>query len=82
MGHKIYDNHRVFNVCYHIVWIPKYRKKILVGSIKEDLLKFLYKKAYSIGISIEAIEIMPDHIHLFIRSNPNLSVSYIVKHRC
>jgi len=71
-------NHKVYNISYHIIWIPKYRKRILKGKLKEKLKFYLFKKAKSIGISIEEYEIMPDHIHLFIKSNPNLSVSFIV----
>jgi len=69
----------VYNVSYHIVWIPKYRKRILKGNIKSRLIYLLYEKSSQIGIKIEEIECMDDHIHLFVRSAPNLSASFIVK---
>ena len=72
--------HSVYNVSYHITWIPKYRKKILEGPIKESLKMHLLQKAHEINISIEAFEIMDDHVHLFIKANPNIKISYIVKH--
>ena len=35
---RIKTNHKVFNISYHIFWIPKYRKYILVGEIKNELI--------------------------------------------
>lgn len=69
----------VYNISYHIVWIPKYRKRILKNNIKYRLIELLHEKANNIGIKIENVECMDDHIHMFIRSNPKLSVSFIVK---
>ncbi len=76
---RIHTKHKVYNISYHITWIPKYRKPILVGKIKEYLKECLLFKANIIGISIEASEIMPNHIHLFIKSTPNITISFIVK---
>ena len=75
---RIKDKHCVYNISYHIVWIPKYRKKILVGELKDRLIYYLFDKATSIGISIEEYEVMSDHIHLFIKGTPTLSISFIV----
>lgn len=76
---RISKNHKVFNVAYHITWIPKYRKHILKGAIKIATKKYLLEKAEHMNITIETYEIMEDHIHLFIRANPNLKISYIVQ---
>jgi len=69
----------VYNLGYHLVWSPKYRKKILTGKIERTLKWILYKKAREIGIWIKDLEIMPDHVHIFIKSNPSLDISWIVK---
>ena len=79
MVNKISDNHRVYNIAYHITWIPKYRKHILCDNIEESLKLYLFEKAKQLNIKIEAFEIMPDHIHLFIKSNPNLSITFIIQ---
>jgi len=76
---RINTHHSVFNISYHIVWIPKYRKKILVGTIENDIKKYLFDKAKTLNISIEAHEIMQDHIHLFIKAKSNISISTIVQ---
>lgn len=77
---KRYKRNRgsVYNVKYHLVWCPKYRRKILVGEIAERLKKLLYEKAQYLGIEIEAIEIMPDHVHLFITGYPTEAIQHIV----
>ena len=72
-------NHKVYNISYHIVWIPKYRKHILKNHILISLKKYLFEKASELDISIEAHEIMNDHIHLFIKAPTYLSISYIVQ---
>ena len=73
------NNGSIFNLCYHIVFIPKYRKKILIGHFKDIIEKSLLEKSVSMGITIEKYEIMPDHVHLFVRCGPTDSVSTIVK---
>lgn len=80
MSNRIFDKHRIFNISYHIVWIPKYRKHILKNEIRQELIKCLEEKANRLKISLEAYEIMSDHVHLFIKSNPNITISEIVKH--
>ena len=67
MSNRVRKDHKVYNISYHIIWIPKYRKRLLKGKIKERLIFYLFEKAKSIGISIVEYEIMDDHIHLFIK---------------
>lgn len=54
----------VFNLSYHIVFCPKYRHKVLVGDVETRL--------------IETMEVMPDHVHLFVTSDPTRCVAEIV----
>ena len=68
-----------FNVSYHIVWIPKYRKKVLVGNIELRFKQLLIEKIFALGLVVGAIECMPDHVHLFIKTNTNIKISFIVK---
>lgn len=73
-----YNSHCVFNIGYHIIWCPKYRRKVLINGVDIRLKELLIKKAESIGVSIERMEIMPDHVHLFVKAVPTLSVHFIV----
>jgi len=69
----------VYNVGYHIIWCPKYRRSILKLGVEKRLKTLLYCKATELGIRIEKMENMPDHIHLFIKSDTNISIANIVK---
>lgn len=73
-----YNSHCVFNICYHIIGCPKYRRKVLINGVDIRLKELLIKKAESIGVSIERMEIMPEHVHLFVKAVPTLAVHFIV----
>ncbi len=60
----------VYALKYHLVWCPKYRRPVLVGEIEADLRALLQQKAEQLNVTIEALEIMPDHVHLFISAPP------------
>src|SRR6056297_1901282 len=72
-------NHSVYNVGYHLIWCPKCRAKVIKGRFETSLKEILTEKANKMGIVINNMETMPDHIHLFIKADPNLSIQYIVK---
>jgi putative transposase len=69
----------VYNIGYHIIWCPKYRRKVLVGDVEKRLRELLYKKAEEIDISIEELEVLPDHLHLFVKASPTASPHWIVQ---
>ena len=80
MNKIIYKSNQnvVYSCQYHVVWCPKYRRKVLINGVDIRLKELLIKKAESIGISIERMEIMPDHVHLFVKAVPTLAVHFIV----
>lgn len=53
---------------YHFVWIPKRRKKILIGSVADRLLEIICDVCNENRWKIIALEIMPDHLHMFLKS--------------
>jgi putative transposase len=69
----------VYNLGYPIIWCPKYRRNILVGIIEHRLRELLVEKAKQIDVNIESLEIMPDHIHLFIKTPPTASPHWVVQ---
>lgn len=73
------SNKAVYNIGYHLIWCPKYRRKVLVGSVEVELRRLLNEKADEIGIAIASIEVMPDHVHLFVKAPPTLAPHYIVQ---
>lgn len=73
------SNKAVFNIGYHIIYCPKYRRKVLVGDVEVRLKELLREKAEQIGVIIHKMEVMPDHIHLFVKTDPTKPVHYIVQ---
>ncbi|AHF79424.1 IS200/IS605 family transposase [Thermococcus paralvinellae] len=67
-------------IIYHFIWIPKYSRDILVGKVAERLKQMLKEYAEEIGCEVISLEVMPDHVHIFLRAKPNLSPAQIVNH--
>jgi putative transposase len=79
MGRWTLSNKAIFNIGYHLIWCPKYRRKILFGDIEKRLRELLTEKANSIDVKIENMEVLPDHVHLFVKSPPTNGPHYIVQ---
>ena len=60
----------VFHTNYHVVFCPKYRRKVFKDDIAEYLEQFFKKQVEKKGWTLVAIEVRPDHIHLFIEGIP------------
>ncbi|MEQ8173230.1 MAG: IS200/IS605 family transposase [Candidatus Eremiobacterota bacterium] len=73
------SNKAIYNIGYHLIWCPKYRRKVLTGKIEIRLKDLLYKKAKEIKIEIKNLEVMPDHVHLFIKTDPTDSPHRVVQ---
>lgn len=69
----------VYNIGYHLIWCSKYRRKVLTGDAETRLKELLAEKARQIDIEIVQMEIMPDHVHLFVKATPVNSPHYIVQ---
>ena len=69
----------IYNINYHFVWCPKYRKGVLVGAVKEFLDEHIRTIAEAKGWTIKELQVMPNHIHLFISAPPLDSPTGIVK---
>ncbi len=71
--------HHIYLLNYHLIWCPKRRRPILVGQVKERLQQIIQTKAKEMDIEIIALEIMPDHVHLFVSAFPKIPVHKIIK---
>jgi putative transposase len=67
----------VFNLKLHLVWCPKYRRPVLTGLVAERLAQLLHEKAEELEMTVQALEVMPDHVHLFIEFDPRWGVAEI-----
>jgi len=73
-------SHTTYDCKYHIVWITKYRKKVLVGLVAErvrDLLRGICKEH---EVEILKGHVSRDHIHLFVSVPPHLAISKLVQY--
>lgn len=64
---------------YHIVWLPKYRRKVLKEAIKERVESLLRECAEVNGWEIQELNVQPDHVHIVIQLPPSISVSKAVQ---
>ena len=74
-----YGRGYVYSLQYHLVWCTKYRKGVLVGNIAEEIQASLKTTAEELGIAIDVMEVMPDHIHMLIHAKPQLRLSDAIK---
>ena len=69
----------VYSCKYHIVWCPKYRRKVLVGAVETRLKALIEQICAELRIEIIAMELMPDHVHLILEVDPQYGVHKAVK---
>lgn len=65
--------HAVYSINYHLVCIPKYRKSILPGGMKERLKEIFSEIAEQYEFEIEEMSVQTDHVHLFVSAPPGYS---------
>lgn len=77
---EIYKNNRsVHEIAYHIIWCTKYRQPVIIDLIEIELKKILADTCDHYGWKLENMETMPDHVHLFIRSDHLTAPAEIAK---
>jgi putative transposase len=67
----------IFSLKYHLVWCPKYRRPVLTNGVADRLKALLIEKAAEIGATIHALDVMPDHVHLFVESEPTRAPAHL-----
>ena len=71
--------HAVYDLKYHLVWIPKYRKNILNGDIAGYLKEVFNHIAEEYGFAIDTMEVVEDHVHIFLEAPPRYSPGDVVQ---
>ncbi|HBC68761.1 MAG TPA: IS200/IS605 family transposase [Sutterella sp.] len=69
----------VYKNQFHVIFCPKYRRKVLVNGIDERLKEILPEEAAKLQAEILSMEVMPDHVHLFLTCDPRLLLHRIIK---
>lgn len=65
--------HSVYNLNYHIIFVTKYRHNVLTGEIEEYAKSKLEELCILYGWELISIELMPDHIHMFVSAEPKVA---------
>ena len=68
-------SHTRWNCKYHIVFIPKYRRKKIFGKLRSDIGQIIRQLCSYKGVEIIEAHAMPDHIHMLVRIPPKIAVS-------
>jgi putative transposase len=69
----------MFSCKYHVVWCPKYRRRVLVDGVDDRLKAILREVAEETKTDIVEMEVMPDHVHLLLDVDPQFGVHRVVK---
>lgn len=72
-------NHAAYTTWYHLVWIPKFRLPLLGRGVGERLKEILQGIVLRYGWEVNTMEVMDDHIHLFVSFPPSVSIAEAVK---
>ena len=72
--------HTTHRLMCHLVWIPKYRKRVLEGQIALRLEELFRECAEVNKWRIDELNIQPDHVHMLVQIRPNIGVSKIVQY--
>ena len=73
------NNNIVFSCKYHIVWCPKYRRKVLVGDVEKRLKEIINELALELNVEIIKMETDIDHIHILIDIDPQFGVMKFIR---
>ena len=73
------NNNVVYSCKYHVVWCPKYRRKVLVDGVDERLEEIAHAVADEMCFEIIEMEVMPDHVHMLVEVDPQLGIHKAIK---
>lgn len=80
MEQTLRSNHNVTYDChYHVVWCPKYRRKVLVNGVDSRLKQIIQEVCQEHDAFVEEVEVMPDHVHLLVNVDPQFGIHRLVR---
>jgi putative transposase len=70
----------VYSCKYHVIWCPKYRRKVLVDGVDVRLKEIIFDAVKELTAEVIEIEVMPDHVHLLVEVDPQFGIHKLIKH--
>ena len=74
------NSHSKYDLKVHLIWIPKYRKRVLVGNVAERTRDILRQVAMEHEIQVISGKVAVDHVHMFISYRPQMAISKLVQY--
>jgi putative transposase len=71
-------SHVIWCCEYHLVWVPKYRYRVLHGDVAREVKKTIHVFSERAGCEIVELNIQPDHVHLLLKVPPKVSISSLM----
>lgn len=70
----------IYSCQYHVIFCPKYRRKVLVDGIDKRLKEIIKEKEKEWDYEVLEMEIMPEHVHLLLDVNPKVGIYNVINH--
>jgi putative transposase len=81
MSIKYKSNKNIVYSCkYHVVWCPKYRRKVLIEGVDIRLKEILSEVATEFKSELIELEVMPDHVHLLVECDPQFGIAKLIRY--
>ncbi len=76
-----YKSHKnvVYSCKYHVIWCPKYRRRVLFGRVDDRLEVIVREVCAERGAEVIELEVMPDHVHLLVEVDPQFGIHRLVR---
>jgi putative transposase len=68
-------SHTIWHCEYHIVWVPKYRYRVMEGKIKEEVESCVREQSRQMSCEVQEMNVQVDHVHMIVPIPPKLSIS-------
>lgn len=72
------DDSVIYSCQYHVIFCPKYRRKVLVDEVKDRFCEIVYRLQKEYSYSVLELNVMPDHVHLLVSVNPKIGIYKVV----
>lgn len=70
--------HAHYNINYHLVWCPKFRRPVLAGDVGKRLAELIPLEVERLGGRVLELVVQPDHVHLFVTFPPTIAIAQIM----
>jgi putative transposase len=74
------NNNIVYSCKYHVIWCPKYRRKVLIHGVDVRLKEIIQAVCDEFGSELIELEVMPEHVHLLVDCDPQFGIAKLIRY--